>query len=80
MKKTIWLGFILMMAVACKKPRPEPPVQPHPSMLVKDLADSSLAFGRFAYFDLDDNGEKDVLFKTQLMAILLNKKIKSSGW
>jgi hypothetical protein len=77
MKKTIWLGFILMMAVACKKPLPEPPVQPHPSMLIKDLADSSVAFGRFASFDLDDNGEKDVLFSTQLVGDPVEQKDKN---
>jgi hypothetical protein len=66
MKKTIWPGLVLLMAVACKKPS-EPPVQPYPSMLVKDLADSSVVFGRIASFDLDDNGEKDVLFSTQLV-------------
>ena len=76
MKKTIWPGLILMMAVACRKPPPEPPVQPHPSMLVKDLADSSLAFGRIASFDLDDNGEKDVLFSTQLVGDPVEQKDK----
>jgi hypothetical protein len=67
MKKTIWPGLVLLMAVACKKPSSKPPVQPYPSMLVKDLADSSVVFRRNASFDLDDNGEKDVLFSTQLV-------------
>jgi len=76
MKKTIWLGFLLVMAAACKKPRPEPPVQSPPSMLVKDFADSSLAFGKRASFDLDDNGEKDVLFSTQLVGDPIEQKDK----
>jgi hypothetical protein len=76
MKKTIWLGFVLITAVACKKPRPEPPVQPPPSMLVKDLADSSLAFGKHASFDLDDNGAKDVLFSTQTVGDPIEQKDK----
>ena len=76
MKKTIWLGFLLVMAAACKKPRPEPPVQSPPSMLVKDFADSSLAFGKRASFDLDDNGEKDVLFSTQLVGDPIEHKDK----
>ena len=65
MKRTLWLGLISMMAVACRKPPPEPPIQRHPSMVVKDLADSSVALGRYAHFDLDNNGQKDVLFSTQ---------------
>jgi hypothetical protein len=80
MKKAIWPGLVLIMAIACKKPRPEPPVQPPvqpaPSMLVKDLADSSLAFGKGASFDLDGNGEKDVLFSTQLVGDPVEQKDK----
>jgi hypothetical protein len=76
MKKIISLGFVLMIAVACKKPPPEPPVPSYPSMLVKDLADSSLAFGRIASIDLDDNGEKDVFFSTQLVGDPIEQKDK----
>ena len=76
MKIAIWMSFVLMMAAACKKPHPQPPVQPHPSMLVKDLADTSLAFGKFASFDLDDNGEKDIFFSTQLVGDPVEQKDK----
>lgn len=76
MKITNWFGLVLMMAVACKKSPPEPPVQPHPSMFVKDLSDSSLVFGKIASFDLDDNGEKDVLFSTQLVGDPVEQKDK----
>ncbi len=76
MKKTIWLVLVLLMAIACKKPSSEPPVELYPSMLVKDLADSSLVFGKIASFDLDDNGEKDVLFSTQLVGDPVEQKDK----
>lgn len=76
MKKAIWLELVLIMAVACKKPGPEPVAAPHPSMLYKDLADTSIAFGRIAYFDIDDNGEKDVLFSTQLVGDPIEQKDK----
>ena len=72
----MWPGLLLMMVVACSKPPPEPPVRPHPSMLVKDLADSSLAFGKIAHYDLDNNGEKDVLFSTQLVGDPVEQKDK----
>jgi hypothetical protein len=61
MNKQIWLGVILMLALACKKTVPEPtdpPVPTHPSMLVTDLGDRSIAFGKSASFDLDNNGAK----------------------
>jgi hypothetical protein len=76
MKKTIWLCLVLMMAVACKKNRPEPSVEPHPFMLYKDLADSGIVFGKIAYIDLDNNGEKDVLFSTQLVGDPVGQKDK----
>lgn len=76
MKKTIWLGLVLATAVTCKKPLSEPPVLSHPSMSVKDLEDSSLTFGRHASFDLDDDGEKDVFFSTQLVGDPIEQKDK----
>jgi hypothetical protein len=76
MKKTISLCLVLMLAVACKKTGVEPDVAPYPSLIVKDLSDTSIAFGRIAYLDLDDNGEKDVLFSTQLVGDPIEQKDK----
>lgn len=76
MKKAIWGALVFTIAVACNKSRPELIVEPHPSMLYKDLADSSIAFGRIASLDVDNNGEKDVLFSTQLVGDPVEQKDK----
>ena len=79
MNKQIWLGIILMLALACKKTAPEPtdpPVPTDPSMLVTDLGDRSIAFGKSASFDLDNNGAKDVLFSTMLVGDPIEQKDK----
>ena len=76
MIKAVWPGLLMVLAVACQKPCPESPVYQHPAMLVKDLSDSSIAFGKIASLDLDDNGEKDVLFSTQLVGDPVEQKDK----
>src|SRR5678816_1449643 len=76
MNKTIWMALVFTIAMACNKPHPEPIVETHPAMLYKDLRDSSIAFGRIASFDLDNNGEKDVLFSTQLVGDPVEQKDK----
>src|SRR6476469_10972957 len=76
MRTTIWLGVALIIIVACRKARPEPVAAPHPSMLYKELSDSSIIFGRTASFDLDANGDKDVLFSTQLVGDPIAQKDK----
>jgi hypothetical protein len=76
MQKMILPTLVLAMTIACKKPRPEPVVEPHPLMLYKDLADSSIAFGKYASFDLDNNDAKDVLFTTELVGDPVDQKDK----
>jgi hypothetical protein len=75
MKEKIW-PILLLVAIGCKKTSPEVVVDAPVAMLYKDLADSSVVFGRTAFFDLDGNGEKDVLFSTQLVGDPIEQKDK----
>ncbi|MCW3116481.1 MAG: hypothetical protein JWM28_563 [Chitinophagaceae bacterium] len=63
MKKTFLLFSWVFVIGACNKPV-EPPAEFHPKMKYINLDDTTVAFNHFAFFDLDGNGEKDVLFST----------------
>ncbi|MGN6165332.1 MAG: hypothetical protein ACTHOF_12400 [Flavisolibacter sp.] len=76
MSKAIWMALAFAAIVGCKKDHPQPINEHHPSMVYKNFADSSIAFGKGASFDLDDNGEKDILFSTQLVGDPIEQKDK----
>ena len=76
MNKSICLGLAVITLVACKKNCPEPVDEVHPPMLYKNFEDSSIAFRKIAFLDLDNNGEKDVLFSTQLVGDPIEQKDK----
>lgn len=67
MKKIlIPLAAIAVMA-ACKKTTVTPAPVNATLMAYINLHDTAVAFNRYAAFDLDSNGEKDVLFSTLLV-------------
>ncbi len=64
------------MMDACKKKPVEAPAQNPLAMIFTNLKDSAIAFGRVASFDLDTNGQKDVLFSTLLVGDGINQQDK----
>jgi hypothetical protein len=71
------LFFVLaVFVVSCKKVV-EPEEEFIPKMNYLDLSDTALVFGgRTIVLDLDGNGEKDVLFGTQLVGDPINQQDK----
>jgi len=69
--------FILLVANACKKSAVKPVVvTPQPLMQYLNLKDSAITFGKGASFDLNNDGEKDVLFSTLLVGDPVEQKDK----
>lgn len=57
--------FVLLNA--CKKNEDKKPVDTKPAITYINLSDTTVAFNRFASFDLNGDGEKDVAFGTRLV-------------
>ncbi len=76
--KNIPFSLLVLFIVACKKSTvvPNPLPQLPPNMQYKDLGDSSIRFGKSASYDLNNDGEKDILFSTQLVGDPIEQKDK----
>jgi hypothetical protein len=74
-KMTLFFGVAIFL-YACKKDHVGTPLIPSVKMIYKNLSDSAVVFGRSASFDLDGNGEKDILFNTMLVGDPISQKDK----
>lgn len=77
MKRTIYLLFPVVLAVACKKTKPlPPPLPPTPSLKYTNLGDSAIRMNRSAVFDLNGDREWDIFFGTVLVGDPLSQQDK----
>ncbi len=76
MKKNMVFIVWVLVLTACKKSTVQQPEAPQPAMNYINLSDTAISFGRFASFDLDGNGDKDISFSTLLVGDAVNKQDK----
>ena len=76
MKRVALVIGVIWMLAACKKSTVQQPDAPHPAMNYINLSDTAISFGRFASFDLDGNGVKDISFSTLLVGDAVNRQDK----
>src|SRR5688572_22054647 len=58
---------LLVLVISCRKTGPEGLFPVSSKMMYSNYNDTAVRFQRFASFDLDSNGRKDVYFSTQLV-------------
>ncbi len=78
MKRFFILLSSVVLIASCKKDD-QPPADNKPMTYI-DLKDSAVAFNRSAYFDLDGDGQKDILFNTLLVGDAVNKLDKKQWY
>jgi hypothetical protein len=78
MRSIVLLSLTTIFLAACNKSTTPvtPAPEPHPLMIYKNLLDSNIIFGKIASYDLNNDGEKDILFSTQLVGDPVEQKDK----
>lgn len=78
MKEVITIFLCVVMFLSCKKTIIEEkiPSENHPPMHYKNFRDTGIGFTKWASFDLNDDGSKDIYFSTLLLGDPIAKQDK----